>query len=205
MPSGHPADDAGARRAGPTSALYGEGRGFDGRDDPVASAEEVEYSENQIAVHWREEEYYQPPEEFKAQANANDESILERFSPENFPECFTEYADLLTWDKKWDTMLDSSNPPFFKWFVGGRLNACVNCVDRHLESRGDKNAIIWVPEPEDVEPVEITYRELHRRVNEFAALLKDFVGAKPQDRITFHLPMVPELPVVDARVRPARA
>ena len=77
-----------------------------------------EYSENQIAVHWREEEYVLPPEEFKAQANANDESILERFSPEHFPECFEEYAELLTWDKKWDTLLDTSNPPFFKWWVG---------------------------------------------------------------------------------------
>jgi acetyl-CoA synthetase len=160
-----------------------------------SAQEEEEYSENQIAVHWREEEYYQPPEQFKGQANANDESILERFSPEKFPECFEEYAELLSWDKKWDTLLDSSNPPFFKWFVGGKLNACVNCVDRHLESRGDENAIIWVAEPEDDEPLEITYKDLHRRVNEFAALLKDFVGARPQDRITFHLPMVPELPV----------
>ena len=160
-----------------------------------SASEEVEYSENQIAVHWREEEYYQAPEEFKGQANANDESILKRFGPEQFPESFTEYAEMLDWDQKWDTVLDTSNPPFFKWFVGGRLNACVNCVDRHLESRGDENAIIWVAEPEDDAPLEITYRDLHRRVNEFAALLKDFVGAKPQDRITFHLPMVPELPV----------
>jgi acetyl-CoA synthetase len=159
------------------------------------ASEEVEYSENQIAVHWREEEYYQPPEEFKGQANAGDDSILERWSAERFPECYEEYAEMLTWDKKWDTLLDSSNPPFFKWFVGGQLNACVNCVDRHLESRGDENAIIWVAEPEDDAPLEITYRDLHRRVNEFAALLKDFVGAKPKDRITFHLPMVPELPV----------
>jgi acetyl-CoA synthetase len=159
------------------------------------ASEEVEYSENQIAVHWREEEYYQPPEEFKGQANANSDSILEHFSPGNFPDSFTAYADLLTWDKKWDTVLDTSNPPFFKWFTGGKLNACVNCVDRHLDSRADENAIIWVGEPEDDAPLEITYRELHRRVNEFAALLKDFVGAKPQDRITFHMPMVPELPV----------
>jgi acetyl-CoA synthetase len=164
-------------------------------DTTQSASEEVEYSENQIAVHWREEEYYPPPEEFRAQANANDDSILERFGPAHFPECYEEYADLLTWGKRWDTLLDSSNPPFFKWFVGGRLNACVNCVDRHLELRGDENAIVWVPEPEDVEPVEITYRELHGRVNTFAALLKDFVGVRPQDRITFHLPMVPELPV----------
>jgi acetyl-CoA synthetase len=164
-------------------------------DTTQSASEEEEYSENQIAVHWREEEYYQPPEQFKGQANANDDSILERFSPERFPECFEEYADLLTWDQKWDTLLDTSKPPFFKWFVGGKLNACVNCVDRHLESRGDENAIIWVAEPEDDAPVEITYNELYRRVNEFAALLKDFVGVKPQDRVTFHMPMVPELPV----------
>jgi acetyl-CoA synthetase len=157
--------------------------------------EEVEYSEDKIAVHWKEEEYVEPPEKYKAQANANDNSILKRFAPENFPECFVDYAEMLDWDKKWDEIVDTSNPPFFKWWVGGRLNACVNCVDRHLESRGDKNAIIWVAEPEDDEPVEITYSELHRRVNEFAALLRDFCGVKPQDRVTFHLPMVPDLPV----------
>ena len=79
--------------------------------------------------------------------------------------------------------------------MGGRLNACVNCVDRHLETRADKNALIWVPELEDDETQEITYAELHRRVNEFAALVQDFAGLKKGDRITFHLPMVPELPV----------
>jgi acetyl-CoA synthetase len=152
-------------------------------------------SESQIAVHWREEEYVPPPQSFIEQANAKDETVLERFSPEHFPDCFVEFAEMLDWDEKWDEILDTSNPPFFKWFVGGRLNASYNCVDRHLESRGDKNAIIWVPEPEDAETEEITYRDLHRRVNEFAALLKDFLGVKPQDRITFHLPMVPELPV----------
>ena len=165
--------------------------------DEAPSAQEVldEASESQIAVHWREEEYVPPPQDFIDQANANDEAILERFSPDNFPDCFVEYAEMLQWDKKWDTVVDTSNPPFFKWWVGGKLNACVNCVDRHVDERGDKNAIIWVPELEDEETQEITYSELHRRVNEFAALLKDFVGVKPQDRITFHLPMVPDLPV----------
>jgi acetyl-CoA synthetase len=164
-------------------------------DTTQSSSEEVEYSEDKIAVHWREEEYYPPPEDFKAQANANNESIIEQFSERHFPECYEHYANMLTWDRKWDTVLEASDPPFFKWFVGGRLNASSNCVDRHLESRGDKNAIIWVPELEEDEPQEITYRELHRRVNEFAALLKDFCGVKPQDRVTFHLPMVPDLPV----------
>src|SRR5205809_3754820 len=158
-------------------------------DGAPAAVPEVpdEVSEAQIAVHWREEEYYQPPVTFVAQANAADPAILERFREERFPDCFTEYAEMLTWARRWDTILDTSNPPFWKWWVGGRLNACVNCVDRHLDSRGSKNAFIWVPEPEDAETVELTYEELHTRVNEFAALLKDFCGVKPQDRVTFHL------------------
>ena len=163
--------------------------------EPPAADETDEASEAQIAVHWREEEYYPPPASFAEQANANDPHILERFSAENFPECFTEYADLLTWERKWDTLVDTSNPPFFKWFVGGRLNACVNCVDRHLETRAEENALIWVPELEEDETQEITYAELHRRVNEFAALVRDFAGLGKGDRITFHMPMVPELPV----------
>jgi len=152
-------------------------------------------AESQIAVHWREEEYYYPPESFVAQANANDPAIFDRFSVENFPECFTEYADLLDWDRRWDTVLDSSNPPFWKWFTGGRLNACYNCVDRHVASMGNKAALVWVPEPEDANPVAITYRDLYHRVNEFAALLQDFCGLKAGDRVTLHMPMVPELPV----------
>ena len=114
---------------------------------------------------------------------------------DKFPECFTEYADLLDWDRRWDTVLDSSNPPFWKWFTGGRLNASYNCVDRHVPGKGNKAALIWVPEPEDVDPVAITYRELYHRVNEFAALLQDFCGLKAGDRVTLHMPMVPELPV----------
>jgi acetyl-CoA synthetase len=161
----------------------------------AVTQEDKEYSESQIAVHWKEEEYYAPPEEMAKQANAGDKAILERFAPENFPDCFANYAELLTWDRKWDTAVDKSNPPFFKWWVGGRLNACTNCVDRHLEQRGDKDALVWVPELEDEETQHITYSELHRRVNDFAALLRDFCGVQRQDRVTFHLPMVPELPV----------
>ncbi|GAA4206075.1 acetate--CoA ligase [Actinocatenispora rupis] len=152
-------------------------------------------SEAQIAVHWREEEYYQPPAAFVGQANASDPAILDRFAEDRFPECFKEYADLLDWDHYWHTTLDTSEAPFWKWFVGGRLNACHNCVDRHLATRPNQAAMIWVPEPEDADPVAITYRELWVRVNEFAALLRDFAGVKAGDRVTFHLPMVPELPV----------
>jgi acetyl-CoA synthetase len=164
-------------------------------DGSSGAAAAVEPSEAQIAVHWREEEYVKPPESFVKQANANDPAILERFSEEHFPECFEEYAEMLTWDKKWDTILDTSNPPFWKWWVGGRLNASVNCIDRHLETSADKPAFIWVPEPEDAEIQEVTYQQLYDRVNEFAALLKDFGGVETGDRVTFHLPMLPELPI----------
>jgi acetyl-CoA synthetase len=155
----------------------------------------AEVSEAQIAVHWREEEYYQPSARFIAQANAADPAIFERFNEQNFPECFREYADLLTWDHYWHTTLDTSNPPFWKWFVGGRLNASYNCIDRHLAENRNKAAFIWVPELEDEPTLVITYQELFARVNEFAALLRDFCGLKAGDRVTFHLPMVPELPV----------
>ena len=161
----------------------------------MKTAEEVELSEAQIAVHWREEEYFYPPVKFIGQANASDPAIFERFTEEKFPECFREYADLLTWDKYWHTTLDTSNAPFWKWFVGGRLNASYNCVDRHLAKYRNKAAFIWVPEPEDQVTQAITYQELYKRVNEFAALLRDFCGLKQGDRITFHLPMVPDLPV----------
>jgi acetyl-CoA synthetase len=161
----------------------------------MKTAEDVELSEAQIAVHWREEEYVYPPAKFIGQANASDPAIFDRFREENFPECFKEYADLLTWDKYWHTTLDTSNAPFWKWFVGGRLNASYNCVDRHLAKYRNKAALIWVPEPEDQITQAITYQELYKRVNEFAALLRDFCGVRAGDRVTFHMPMVPELPI----------
>src|SRR6202140_2979920 len=134
----------------------------------------AETNESQIAVHWREEEYYYPSPKFIGQANLTDPSIMERFSEKNFPECFREYADMLSWDQYWHTTLDTNDPPFWKWFVGGKLNACYNCVDRHLDKYKNKAALIWVPELESEVPVSITYRELYVRVNEFAALLRDF-------------------------------
>jgi acetyl-CoA synthetase len=151
-------------------------------------------SEAQISVHWREEETYPPPDGFVEQANAADPAILERFTEDKFPDCFKEYADLLTWDQTWDTTLDTTNAPFYKWFVGGKLNASYNCVDRHAAANPGKTAIVFVPELESDEPVHISYGELLRQVNEFAALLRD-LGLKAGDRVTLHMPMVAELPV----------
>ena len=157
--------------------------------------QQTELSEAEIAVHWQEENYYHPPEKFIAQANLADKSVYERFSLNHFPACFNEYADLLDWYKRWDVTLDTSNAPFWKWYVGGKLNASFNCVDRHLPKYKNKTAIHFVPELEGESIQHITYRELYVRVNEFAALLRDFCGLKAGDRATLHMPMVPELPI----------
>ncbi len=160
-----------------------------------ALGESSRLSEAEIAVHWREEELYAPPAEFVAQANLTDPQVMERFSLAHFPECFREFGELLSWDRKWTTTFDSSRAPFYRWFVGGKLNACYNCLDRNLEQYRNKAALIFVGEPEEEPPVSITYQELFVRVNELAALLRDEVGLQAGDRVTVHLPMVPELPI----------
>jgi acetyl-CoA synthetase len=152
-------------------------------------------SEAHIAVHWKEEEYFQPSPKFIEQANLKDPAVMDRFSEKNFPNCFEEYAEMLTWSQKWHTVLDTNEPPFWKWFVGGKLNASFNCVDRHLAHYRNKAALIFVPEPENEDPVVITYQELYNRVNELAALLREFAGLKAGDRVTIHMPMIPELPI----------
>jgi len=160
----------------------------------VEKQELTEVTEAQIAVHWKEEEYYQPSEQFIAQANMRDKQILEKFSLANFPDCFKQYADMLTWFEPYRTVLDTSDAPFWKWFVGGKINASYNCVDRHLAQYGKKAAFIFVPEPEREADVALTYQELHAGVNEVAALLRA-LGLNTGDRVTLHMPMVPELPI----------
>ena len=158
-------------------------------------ADQIDVSEAEIAVHWQEERLYPPPAAFVAQANLTDAGIYERFSLDRFPQCFDEYANLLDWYKRWDTTLDTSNAPFWKWYVGGRINASYNCVDRHLAKNKNKAALHFVPELEDEAIQHITYQELYVRVNEFAAVLRDFCGLKAGDRVTLHMPMVAELPI----------
>ena len=161
----------------------------------MATERTQETNEAQIAVHWKEEEYIQPPAKFVAQANLADRAIVDRFTEQRFPECFNEYADLLTWSERWHTTLDTSTPRFWKWFTGGKLNACYNCVDRHLADHKNKAAFIFVPESEDEPIATITFQELYARVNEVSAVLRDFCGLKKGDRITIHMPMISELPI----------
>ncbi|MCP4718822.1 MAG: acetate--CoA ligase, partial [Desulfobacteraceae bacterium] len=124
-----------------------------------------------------------------------DPDIYDRFSLDNFPDYYTEFADLLTWYKSWDEVLDTSDAPCYKWFKGGKINASYNCIDRHLKDNKNKTAIHFVPELEEERVDHITYQELYVRVNEFASLLKNFAGLKRGDRVTIHMPMSAELPI----------
>ena len=109
--------------------------------------------------------------------------------PEGF---WAEQAESLHWFKRWDKVLDW-NEPHAQWFVGGKLNASYNCLDRHLAGpRRNKAAIIWEGEPGDSRV--LTYQMLHREVCKFANVLKG-LGIKPGDRVTIYMPMVPELAI----------
>ncbi|NEU58899.1 acetate--CoA ligase [Halorussus sp. MSC15.2] len=140
-----------------------------------------------------DQERFVPSESFVSQANVSDNSVYETFE-EEWPECWEQAADLLDWNEEYDTVLDDSNPPFYEWFTGGELNASANCLDRHLDERGDEAAIEWVGEPTDEENRTYTYEELHREVNEFAAALRE-MGVGEDDVVTMYMPMIPELPI----------
>ncbi|PSP55149.1 acetate--CoA ligase, partial [Halobacteriales archaeon QS_1_67_19] len=147
----------------------------------------------ELEARLEEQDEFEPPEEFVEQANVADDSVYEEFE-QNWPECWERAADLLDWDEEYDRVLDDSNPPFYEWFTGGSLNASHNCLDRHLDERGDEAAIEWVGEPVDEDNRTYTYEELHREVNEVAAALRD-MGVGEDDVVTMYMPMIPELPI----------
>ena len=166
-----------------------------GGKDGKKAKEATETTEAEIAVHWGEEQYFYPSPKFIAQANMTDEKIYDRMSMDKCPDYWKEYADLLTWYKYWDTILDASDAPCYNFFKGGLINASYNCVDRHLAKYKNKTAIHFVPELLTDKVEHVTYQELYVRVNEFAAVLKNECGLKAGDRVTLHMPMVAELPI----------
>jgi acetyl-CoA synthetase len=147
----------------------------------------------QLEARLEEQEVFEPPESFVEQANVTDEGIYEEFE-DNWPECWEGAADLLDWEEEYDQVLDDSNPPFYEWFTDGTLNASANCLDRHLEERGDEAAIEWVGEPVEEDNITYTYEELHQKVNEFAAGLRE-MGVGEDDVVTMYMPMIPQLPI----------
>lgn len=113
-------------------------------------------------------------------------------NPESF---WAEKAENFNWIKKWDRVLEwEFNTPKIEWFIGGQLNITENCLDRHLESKGNQTAILWEPNDPTEQAIEITYNELHNRVCSFANVLKRN-GAKKGDRICLYMPMTPELAI----------
>lgn len=113
-------------------------------------------------------------------------------SPEEF---WAEQANTFTWKKQWDTTLEwNFREPNVKWFVGGKLNITENCLDRHLETRGDQVAILFEPNDPNEEPTTYTYKELHAAVCKAANGLKAN-GIGKGDRVCFYMPMVPELAI----------
>jgi acetyl-CoA synthetase len=147
--------------------------------------------EAQLEARLEEQDTFDPPEAFVEQANVSDEGIYKEFE-ENWPEAWERAADLLTWESEWEEVLNDENEPFYEWFVDGELNAAANCVDRHLDERGDEAAIEWVGELGETRTY--TYEQLHREVNEFAAALRE-TGVGEDDVVTLYMPMIPELPV----------
>jgi len=145
----------------------------------------------EIADLLQEDRSFPPPPAFRAQANVNDDSVYAR--AEKDPEGFwASFASELEWFTPWTKVLDWK-PPHAKWFVGGTINASVNCVDRHVRGpRRNKAALIWEGEPGDRRT--LTYFDLYRQVGQFANVLKS-LGVKRGDRVAIYLPLVPELAI----------
>ena len=139
-----------------------------------------------------EVESFDPPEGFAREAVVSDPAVFDR-AAEDVEGFWSEQADALHWDERWSQVLDWSNPPFAKWFVGGRLNVAYNCVDRHVEAgHGDRVAFHWLGE--EGEQRDVTYADLHRDVQRFANALKDR-GIDAGDVVGIFLPMIPEVVV----------
>ncbi|AGK60914.1 acetyl-coenzyme A synthetase [Archaeoglobus sulfaticallidus PM70-1] len=135
-------------------------------------------------------EIYEPSEETRRHAWVNNERIYEM--AQDYLTLWDEVAKSdIEWFEPYEDVLDDSNAPFYRWYVGGKINITHNCLDRHIESKGDKTAIIWQGEPEN-EKERITYHELYRRVCRFANALRT-LGVKEQDVVTIYMGMVPEL------------
>ena len=137
----------------------------------------------------KEDRRFEPPAELAAHANVTAEAYA---AAERDPEGFwAEQAGRLDWATPWERVLNWDDPPFAKWFEGGRLNAAYNCVDRHVEAgRGDKVAFHFVGEPVD-DTRDITYAELKDLVSQAANALVD-LGVQTGDRVAIYMPMIPE-------------
>ncbi|HET9497476.1 MAG TPA: acetate--CoA ligase [Candidatus Limnocylindria bacterium] len=154
---------------------------------------EARHDEPTIENLLREDRTFPPPAEFIANATANDPAIYERTATdEGFEQFWTEESRRIDWIEPWTKLL-SWEPPFAEWFVGGKLNISVNCLDRHVANGlGDKVAYHWEGEPGDTRT--ITYAQLLAETCQMANALRE-LGVRKGDRVAIYMPMIPELPV----------
>jgi len=133
---------------------------------------------------------YWPSKEMKKIAWIKDNKIYKQAdkNPVKFWEKLAEEG--ISWEGKWKKSYEEKLP-YFYWFKGGKLNFCYNCLDRHLEERADKTALIWIPEPVSEKSLKMTYKELHDKVNRFANVLKKN-NVRKGDVVAIYLPMIPE-------------
>src|ERR687897_847827 len=154
-----------------------------------ASADQVE----QELAELLEREIFEPSADFRDRAPIQDESVYEEAARDPQAWWAKQSEELLDWAQPWVTVLDESEPPFYKWFVGGKLNASHQALDRHVEAgRGDRVAFHW--RGEEGEERDVTYAELLRDVKRLANVLKDR-GIEPGDVVGIYLPMIPEVAV----------
>jgi acetyl-CoA synthetase len=145
-----------------------------------------------IEDYLREDRTFPPPADFKAGALVTDAEIYDEAEADWQGFWARQAADLVTWQREWDTVLEW-DLPFARWFVGGKLNATESCLDRHVAAgRGDRVAFHWEGEPGDTRT--ITYADLLAEVQRFANVLKG-LGVEKGDRVAIYMPMIPELPV----------
>ena len=138
----------------------------------------------------QEERVFPPSAEFAARANVGPEVYEES---EDWKDWWLEQArNRITWYKEPTESVDESTPPFYRWFADGQLNLSYNCLDRHLDTLGDKVAYHWIGEPGDTR--DLTFSELHEEVSKFANGLKS-IGVERGDRVAIYLGMIPELPI----------
>jgi acetyl-CoA synthetase len=130
-----------------------------------------------------------PSDIFKEKALVNDDQIYEQAKKDRLA-FWAKMAEDLQWGKKWEQVLDDSNPPYFKWFVNGKLNISTNCLDRHLESgKGKRTALIFHGENND--SIKLSFEALLNEVCKFSNVLQD-LGVTKGDAVTIWMPMVPE-------------
>jgi acetyl-CoA synthetase len=138
-------------------------------------------------------ERFEPPAEFRERANWSNPKVYEEAAADPEAWWMARARELLDWDTEPSRALDASNPPFYKWFADGRLNACANCLDRHVAAGiGERVAYHW--RGEEGEERDLTYADLHRDVQRFANALKD-LGVEKGDVVGIYLPMIPEVVV----------